>query len=260
MNVLVIATHPGAFLTIAQLKLFLKPNNLNVVVAIPQSQIDKYATFEEDLFKNYVKHVKKACGKRIKPYIAEWDMSTKLESSYKFLKELGATGEWLVLEAGALLGHSFHKAEFQKTATFGVVYNRVHPKLSRLYTMLGQPEESRTIWLGAFYVNMDVPGQRVQIIDSDTFHRPDLLYKMSFGPTWCIRYHQIRKDCVAMNFWMEAIRGKQEKGELIAYPYDSYLAWAEKIGSDRLPKQSYDNIVKNGLFSEWMEDLVQLDL
>lgn len=260
MNVLVIATHPGVFLTIAQLKLFLKPNNLNVVVAIPQSQIDKYATFEEDVFKNYTKHVKKACGKRIKVYTSEWDLSKKLESSHDFLSGIEATGEWLVLEAGAFLGPSFHKAEFQKDATFGVVYNRVHPKFTKLYTMLGQPEDSRTIWLGAFYVNMDVPNKRVKIVDSDNFHRPDILYKMSFGPLWCIRYHREAKDCIAMNFWMDAIRGKQETGELIAYPYAKYLAWLEKIDSKLIPKQTYDNMVKNGLYSEWLEDLVQLDL
>lgn len=254
MNVLVIATHHGAFLTIQHLK---QRKVKNVTVVIPQSQIDKYKTFPGKVFAQYEQNMKKFCGKKIGLYVSEdWNPRKKMESAFDFISAIGGGGTWLVLEAGSILGD---KLSVPETTTFGVVRSRVHPKFAKLYKMLGKGEEDKSVFSGCFFVNMEDRSRRVTMLDSDTFHRPDVLYAQSFGMLWCIRYQQMVTDTVAMCFWMEAIRSKQESGEWVAYPYDRYKDLAEKV-QKYLPSPTFDNIVANGAKTQWLADLVALDL
>lgn len=255
MNVLVIATHHGAFLTLQQLKQW-KIDNVTVV--IPQSQIDKYKTFDGEVFTNYMQNMKKFCGRKIPLYVSDdWKPNNKLRAAYNFIHTIGGTGKWVVLEAGSLLGAKHHT--YPSTSTFGVVHARVHPKMKKLYRMLGQEESSDVICASSFFINMDDASMRVSYIDPTLVHRPDILFAQSFGTMWCIRYRQMVYKCFTVNFWMEAIRSKQEQGELVAYPYDFYMTYAKKV-KKYLPETTYNNILANGTQTEWLAELVALDL
>lgn len=257
MKILVIATHHGAFLTLAQIKhLELK----NVSVVIPQSQIDKYKGFEGTIFQKYEPNLKRFCKGMDVHVSSTWDAGNKFLSAFKFLDNIGATGKWLVLEAGSLLGDFYERIPAFNT-TFAGVYTRVHENYQKLYTMLGEAKEIRVTYTSSFYVNMDEaePSFRITYIDTNVFQRPDVLFAKSFGPLSCIRYQQAPYYASTMNFWMEAIRAKQEEGEWVAYPYDVYAEQAKEV-KRYLPESSYKNIIENGKMTDWLSDLVDLDL
>lgn len=254
MSYLVIATHHGCFLTLQQLK---QLKIRDVTVVIPQSQIDKYSKFDGDIFTNYQQLVKEFCPSHWQVFVSEnWNPNSKFRSAHGLLTELGKTGIVTVLEAGGLLAEGRKPTEMK---TFGVVEARVHPKMKKLYTMLGEPEESKAVHGGAFYVNMDDTSGLYTLIDTWKIFRPDLLYAYSFGALWCLRHQRFIYKAHTMNFWMEAIREKQEKGEWIAYPYDQYAIIAEKV-KDYLPSVSYRNIIENGKKTAWLDDFIALDL
>jgi len=256
MNILVIATHHGAFVTLQQLKQW---NYENVLVVIPQSQIDKYSKLKGEIFTEYERNIERFCRGKFKVYVAEWDQSKKLQSAKATLEALGATASWLVLESGTLLGGAHSRGLPPCNTTYGLTYRRVHPKMKRLYTMLGEDEESKVVCLNSFIVNLDDSSGRVSILDSNLFHRPDVLYAKSFGMLWCLRYQQMVQDALTLNFWMEAIRSEQEDGEWVAYPYDWYKGYASKV-KKYLPASSYTNIVENGEMTAELESLVAMDL
>ncbi len=256
MNVLVIATHHGAFLTLQQLKQW---KYKNVVVVIPQSQIDKYSRYDGAVFKNFEKNIRKFCGKKWQVYVdVDWDAKQKIKEAYAFLKFAGKTGKWLVLESGALLGGRHAHGFPPFNTTYGVTYQRVYPRLTKLYTMLGEPEESKKLCTSSFFVNLDNPAQTVTYLPGEVFHRADTLYEQSFGMLSCIRYQQMVAEAWTVNFWMEAIK-PTEASERVAYPFDWYAAYAEPV-KKYLPKQTYDAIMKNAELTWWMEELVSLDL
>jgi hypothetical protein len=256
MNILVIATHHGAFLTIGQLKQW---NIKNVTVLIPQSQIDKYKSFEGKIFTDYEANLKKFCGKNIKLYVSEnFNLKNKFLATHDFLSTIESKEKWLVLESGSLLCRK--DFDVPECSTFGVVKTRPHEHYKKLYKMLGEPEVSESIYANCFFVNMEDTSGRISFIDSNTFHRPDVLFAKSFGTLWCLRNHKKLNKAIAMNFWMEAIRSKQEIGEWVAYPYDWYLSATEKCGFSKLPDSTVRNIVSNGEKSDWLVDLVALDL
>ena len=257
MNILVIATHHGCLLTLGQLRRRIMNA---VLVVVPRSQIEKYSKMEGKCFTEYLENVRKVAGPETLVYVSEdWNPANKLKAAYDFLHTLGMEGQWLVVESGTLLGDNIDEKEPQIKETFGVVKNRVHPKFKRLYKMLGLPEEDKVVYSHSFFVNMSNQEGKLQYLDSDLFMRPDPLYAESLGPLWCIRYHQMTKECIAMNFWMEVIRAKQTDGEWISYPYDQYLTFTRHLW-DYLPKKTFDNISTNGSNTDWLFDLVQLDL
>lgn len=264
-QILVIATHHGVFCTLAALRVVARGHD--IVVVIPQSQIDKYKTFEGEIFQNYERNVKRFCEGSKKSYsqfncelyvCADWDVGKKPQSAHRFLKTLGKTGKWLVLEAGSFFNDT--KKPYPDCTTFGVVRARVFPEKQKLYEMIGEPAISETVSLSNFFVNLDDNSMRFTFLPSGTFHRPDALLAQSCGTLACLRYRRRAKDAYAENFWMEVIRKKQEKGEWVAYPYDTYLWTLEKGIISYLPEKTVGAIIDNGLLTEELYELRELDL
>jgi hypothetical protein len=252
MKYVVIAHHHGAFLTIKQLRELKQ----EFVVLVPQTQVEKYSTMGEDIFKNYLPNLKKAAGKGTPVFTADM-RGNFLNLIATWMAELQCTGQWTVMQAGSLLLSTDNDVSIK--TQFGLVSDRVHPKFKKLYTMLGEPEKSDKMYMHTIFVNMDKRDGKVTEVPSDAVMRPDILYKMSFGPLWCLRHRQMVKHSAVANFWMESIRAEQEIGEWIAYPYHLYGEYAKKVKA-MIPPVSFENIMANAESAAWMQELVELDL
>lgn len=248
MKYIVNAHHHGAFLTIRQLTEW----DLDFVVMVPQSQVDKYSTMEGAEFKNFLSNIKKASKK--KPVVIYTDANWVLGAN-RILEERGETGMWMALQAGSLLlGYG---AKFKTATRFGMVPKRVHPKFKRLYVMLGEKEVDDTVYTNVFFINMDVNKPGVSKVDSNLIMRPDVLYGRSFGTTWCVRYREMTRESLAMSFWMELIRRDDVRGEIVAYPFNIYGEYAKPV-KKYLPQETYDLIQERSIETAWTQDFVEL--
>jgi len=251
MKYIVIAHHHGALLTIKQLCEW----NLDFIVLVPQSQLDKYGAMQDEIFINFFANVKKTAGKN--PVHVFDQTANPVVAVHAEMEKLKLSGQWMVLQAGSLL--LAYGADLDMKSRFGLVKQRVHPKFKRLYTLLGEPEESKHFYPSVFFIDMSKKDLRVSEVDSNLIMRPDVLYSRSFGALWCVRHRQMVNESWAANFWMEVIREDQSAGEWVGYPYHLYAEYAKKV-KKMLPPVSFENILENAKSAEWVQDLVALDL
>jgi len=265
MNFLVMAQHHGAFITLESI-----PKDSNVVVFVPQSQIDKYSGFPEPVFKNYFANLKKYCDKKgYELYIVEHSRDNMFTFCSESLFQIGKKGVWAVLPAGAIYQSTPNMAG--KRAAF--VRGRVFDKDRRLamYSMIGLPENDPYINNAAFFLNLDeipvgsfkdslmLSGGDVVELGSMGIGRPDPLVGKALSALECLRMRTKSIKSHVLYYWMQVIARKHAEQEFLAYPFEQYAVYAKKV-KKQLPESTYEVIVQNSEQSAFYKELAQLDL
>lgn len=271
MNALVIAQHHGAFITLESLP----PTIGRVVVCVPKSQIEKYSTFDDPIFTDYFKNMKKYCKKKgFELYEIETVRDNLFCSYSEVLKELEATGIWAVMVAGAIYGVDIDEASLSdKTTAF--VRGRLFDKNKRLsmYGMIGLPPSDPFINNSNFFLNMDVLTEEgipfkdsILLTSQNTLElapmaiaRPDPLIGQAISSVECLRIRTKSSRSNILYFWMQCITKKHLEQEFVAYPFDEYGKVAKKV-KKYLPEATYNVITENALQSSVYKELAELDL
>ncbi|AMQ65956.1 hypothetical protein AAY80_003 [Stenotrophomonas phage vB_SmaS-DLP_6] len=235
MNALIIAQHHGVFLTLESLRGKVD----QIVVVIPQSQLNKYAEFPEPEFKAYGENLKAYCKKH---KIECWT-TMALESPRALLESINKTGKWAVLAAGSLY-QEFDEQKLVGYATAACV-GRVYERDNRLamYHMVGLPAEDTKRHLQNHFLNLDMQ-VRDRTMSNYAVARPDPLIGQAISAVECVRLRSASKKSAVLAFWMTAISRTTTQQEYVAYPLDEYAQYAKKV-KKLLPVATYEAIMEN---------------
>lgn len=235
MKALVIAQHHGAFLTLESLLGKVE----EIVVVIPQAQLNKYAEFPEPEFRNYGENLKAYCKKN---KIECWT-TVALESPRAILESINKTGKWVVLAAGSLY-QEFDEQKlvgYANAACIGRVFER--DQRLAMYHMVGLPAEDTKRHLQNHFLNLDMQ-VRERTMSNYAVARPDPLIGQAISALECVRLRSASKKSAILAFWMTAISRTVTQQEYVAYPLDEYTRYAKKV-KKLLPVATYDTIIEN---------------
>jgi hypothetical protein len=272
MNALILAQHHGAFLTMqSALGKFER-----VIVFVPQSQLDKYATFPDKEFKEYGKMLKAFCKKnKFELYTVQAPPAANQAAAYiAALRELKASGNWAILSAGSIY-QSFNEDKL-KDNWFSASVGRVFDGDQRLamYGMIGLEPINNSIHVSNFFVNLDlVPAESSDQVLLGTakqlgkFHkqsrmglgRPDPLVGQALSALELLRLRTKTAKSAVLNYWMPAITKNHVEQEYVAYPFDEYAKLAQKM-KKYLPAATAAAIKVNGEQSAAYRQLAELEL
>lgn len=254
-KILVNAHHHGAFLTLNSI--FEAGDVDRLIVIIPNSQVQKYSQFEDKVFVDFEKNMKKFVKKHspdAEVYVIDdsTDM-TRFQRAVSVLEELGETGNWLVLIAGSL----YNKAKdwsfdfkFQIAGCATRSFSGPHD----MYAMIGLPNDN-SMNSEAFFVNMDVANTvGIQKLPSTTFGRTDALIGPALSSVECLKWSASCSIAIACSFWMKSISRNLKPDEYVAYPFDLMVPHA-KATKKLLPRGAFEQILKNAEESGWYSDL-----
>lgn len=250
MKALVIAQHHGAFLTIQSLLGKVD----EIVVVIPQSQLDKYAGFPEKEFQEYGANLKAFCKKH---KIECWTCML-VESPAAMLESIGKTGKWAVLAAGAL----YQGIDESKLTGYARAYvkGRLFDRDNRLsmYGMIGLPPVDESIHKANLFINLDMRSRDRELAPF-TVGRTDPLIGKAISALECLRIRQANKKSAVLHYWMAAINSTHTEAEYLSYPFDEYAKYAKSV-KKFLPTTAYAVIVENGAQSACYREFAELDL
>lgn len=275
MKALVIAQHHGSFLTLQSL---IENEQVDeVVVLVPESQIQKYKTFPDKVFVDYHNNLKKFCKKnKFELYKFDAPKDNYFVSYAQILKDLKKSGTWVVLAAGAIYqGIDETKLSNVKTA---FVRGRLFDKDKRLsmYHMIGLVPEDTFVNSNVFFLNLDmieetelfrdtvfltqaVNENKAREMTPMAIGRPDALVTQALSALECLRLRTRSMKSAALHYWMPSINRKSVEREYMTYPFDVYAAYAKKV-KKLLPESTYNVIVENGKNSQRYRDLAELSL
>lgn len=250
MNALVIAQHHGAFLTLQSL--IGKVDE--VVVVIPQSQLNKYAGFPEKVFQDYGKNMQAYCKKHgFKCWIA-----AALESPRAILESLEKRGKWVVLAAGAL----YQGIDEGKLTGYAGAYvkGRLFDRDNRLsmYGMIGLPPVDESVHKANLFVNMDMHARERELAPM-AIGRVDPLIGSALSALECLRIRTASSKSAVLHYWMAAINRTHTEVEYLSYPFDEYAKYAKPV-KKFLPATAFEVIVENGAQSARYREIAELDL
>lgn len=235
MKALVFAQHHGTFLTLESLLGKVE----EIVVVIPQSQLNKYAEFPEPEFREYGANLKAYCKKH---KIECWTTMVP-ESPRAMLESLEKTGKWVVLQAGSIYQH-FDESKltgYKSAACVGRVFER--DSRNSMYGMVGLPVEDSKPHLHNHFINLDMQ-VRERTLSNYAVARPDPLIGQAISAMETVRLRSASKRSAVLAFWMTAISRTNTEQQYVAYPLDEYEPYAKKVRKF-LPAGTYEAIKEN---------------
>ena len=253
-KIVVIAHHHGAFLTLNSV--FQDEEVEQLIVVIPNSQVEKYSGFSEKAFVDFDKNLKKFVRKHrpdAEIYVVDDSIPmSRFHRTTGILEELGEKGSWLVLLAGAIYNPNAEWAANIRQ-TIAACTSRCFSGPNDMYAMIGV--EVNGYSSDVFYVNMDREVQiDIQKLPSTAFGRQDALIGEALSSVECLRWSAHCSKAVASSFWMKAISKKLTQDEYVAYPFDIMVPHA-KATKKWLPEGAYNQILSNAEESAWYKDL-----
>lgn len=264
MNIVIIAWHHGAFLTLRSCLQEIGRGH-NIVTLIPRPQLEKYTTkFTEPEFVNYKQNIATAAQfVDSDVFLCDWDEKNPVCSAMNAAFLASLRGETLFLMAGTVLMKTPPKGSVNGPALkFARERSYRGNKRLDMYAMIGLDKDSalfdRSAWLADiqpdYYTSKDSE-LILEEADKNFLSRPDVLIGTALSGNDTIM-HGVRavNDVCVLSYWKNAIRHNENQfsDELFAYPYDKYLALAEQVGT-YLPPSSLEKITKNGHdTSEWV--------
>lgn len=253
-KIIVVAHHHGAFLTLNSV--FQDKEVEHLIVVIPESQIKKYATFDDKTFVDFEKNLK-AFIKKHRPdaevyVVAEDERVSRFMRVSNVLEELGETGVWLSLIAGSI----YNKDVDWVTPRYAIAAcaSRSFSGPHDMYAMIGlSPDNSMNTDM--FFLNRDVPATgNIHKLPSRAFGRQDALIGPALSSVECLKWSAICVSAIGCSIWMKAINRDLKPDEFVAYPFDIMVPHA-KATKKFLPAGAYTQILKNAEESSWYSDL-----
>lgn len=254
-KILVIAHHHGAFLTLNSI--FEAGDVDQLIVIIPNSQVQKYSTFGDKVFVDFEKNMKKFVKKHspdAEVYVIDDSIDmTRFQRSISVLTELGEDGDWLVLLAGALYNKNKDwptDLKYRVAACATRSFSGPHD----MYAMIGLPGDN-SMNTEMFFISME-PGKNnnIQKLPSLTFGRVDALIGPALSSVECLKWSASCSIAIACSFWMKSISRNLKPDEYVAYPFDLMVPHA-KATKKFLPSGAFEQILKNAEESGWYSDL-----
>ena len=225
-----------------------------IVVVIPQSQLDKYATFPEPVFQGYGKNLEAYCKKR---KIECWT-AMLLESPRGMLESINKTGKWVVLAAGAL----YQGIDEGKLTGYAGAYvkGRLFDRDPRLamYGMVGLQPTDESVHKANLFVNLDMHARERELAPM-TIGRLDPLIGKALSALECLRVRTASTKSAVLHYWMAAINRTHTEVEYLSYPFDEYAKYAKPV-KKFLPATAFEVIVENGAQSARYREIAELDL
>lgn len=289
MKTFVIAQHHGVFLTLQSL---IDQGINDIVVIIPDSQVNKYNKMYEDnvsreefkIFKDFDKRVKTfidANDKTIELFIVDdFDISNTVTSILRIINTLEFKGKVACLMAGTVVLKDYREAvNSVATKPFNFCMSRVYQEDRHLsmYHMIGLPKVDKSVDVNFFVVDIDSMTEndfvskdvqllnnanatkRMNYISREFNAKDDPLLGNAISARQTVVHNLRSQSSYILNLWNKVIvqYDRQKSEEFFAYPYEYYGKYAEAV-KDNLPVTTVHRIVKNGNESKkWVGGLVE---
>lgn len=273
LNVLLIASHHGFFLTLKSIERFKKDIN-NLIVVIPDEKIEKYSQMEGEMFKNFrglILEQTKAVKKSAKVYTAKFDVFKRVSQTADFLREIQASGIWLEVCAGSVLNRmpSSKTIDEMTENLLLMSSNRCYEGIKQLdmYMMAGQPtgamhEKQNT---DSFIINADklptvILPDHFMIKESmqrgtfkstnpHAFSNEEELVDLAFAGKQLIEHATKASDCVVCDYWSIAMSPTTSIDRIYAYPLELYLPFVDAC-KGLIPAVTLERIRQNATESK----------
>lgn len=280
LNFLVFATHHGAFLTLQSIMDLPASKRGEVMVIIPQHQIDKYATYPEEIFKNYEQLLKEFVGKKrgFSVYVSElgeWMLRNPFAAAARLLH--GKCGMYLVMQAGAIFNKDnleCHEHLLDTTQQIVITACCARPyedsKTLNMYHMVGMipklPPEAK-FSKSVFLINSErigaeeaatsvdislITGGILRIANKSLFSKYDELIDKAL-PSQAIAAHGMyATKALASYYWPQAMAPSEKLTQECLWACATlplYAKYAKKVGKN-LPQKTLTNILNNGQEAE----------
>lgn len=284
VNILVIANHHGAFLTLQSIIDHIDDVD-EVMVIIPTSQIEKYGKESDPIFTgfkdNIIKFAKKIHNAKI--FIGDYDPQNPVTFCNAYLEE--SCGTWLMLNAGSLFNGITGwqpRIDSMETLLYGITKDRIYQKIPNMdmYHMVGfgPPAPWDDHYKGSMLINANklsphpVPeimalqnsasNGTLKLMPNFMFAHPDSLVTLALGARDIVAFNARSTHALTMNFWAPAITPPERLEDecFHGFPLDKYGETAKKV-KKFLPVKSYNNIIANAKQThDWVSGLRELVL
>lgn len=278
MKTFVIAQHHGVFLTLESL---LDNNIDDIVVIIPNSQVEKYNKMynenstnpEFKIFKDYDKLISqyiKSKNVDIQAYVYDdFDIKNTVVSTLNFIAALGTQEIVACILSGSVAVKDY--TQFAKNSIdfkeFAACYTRVyenHPQLS-MYHMIGLNRQDKSLDVNFFIVDMTkIKDSQLNVTDSTLLNdmskrkqvtilprdyngRDDVLIGNAISARQTIVHNLKIQHGFIANLWNKACKPSEvlKSEEIYGYPFHIYSKYTKKIYG-YLPQSTANRIILNG--------------
>lgn len=278
MKTFVIAQHHGVFLTLQSMH---DCGIDNIVVIIPNSQVQKYNTMynsrpnDEDLqcFKDYDKRVKnfvKDNNIDAEVFIFDdFDVRNTAISTLKFINAYSYGSVGVCLMSGVIV-----IKDYRDTIKIDLIGKTIGACLSRVYQndrqlsmygMLGLPQQDNAIDLSFFAVDASkITSNMLMMTDGVFFNtalkskilthlsrcyngKEDILIGTAISARQTVAHNLKIQDGFIVNLWNKSIKSNDllKSEEIFGYPFNIYSRYAKAVSSN-LPRSTVSKIVANG--------------